>query len=406
MDTPHPSSSSKRPPGFFTKAYRFLSGLGLATVLLLLLGLLTWLATLEQVDSGLYPTLRKYFDWRSVFARPELYGETLPIALPSGYYVGALLLVNLTLGGIIHIRKGWKHIGNLIAHAGIIFMLVAGGVAHHFSERGNMAVQQGQESNVAEDYFEYVIEIAEIKDGKPADIHVIRGEWLTDLEGATTRVFRLPDLPFDLRVAGYEKNAKPVSILRQAPSRGEQVRDGFYLFAQKEEVQAEANTAACHAAVMPKDGSPPSAFLLAGASFQPKTVLCGGRVFTVDLRKRSWVMPFTVRLDKFRAEFYPGIPRPKKFESEVTRIENGAEAKTTIRMNEPMRYEGFTFFQASYGPQGAGPGEKLYSVFEVVKNPADHWPEYSLYIVAFGMLVTFGIKLASFVLTSTRKRHV
>jgi hypothetical protein len=76
-------------------------------------------------------------------------------------------------------------------------------------------------------------------------------------------------------------------------------------------------------------------------------------------------------------------------------------------MNEPMRYEGLTFFQASYGPPGAGPGQKMYSVFEVVKNPADKWPEYSLYVVTFGMLVTFLTKLGGYLAASSRKkRHV
>ena len=55
------------------KIFDVLSGFGLATVTLLLLGLLTWFATLEQVDNGLYPTLNKYFatDWKSIFLLPE-----------------------------------------------------------------------------------------------------------------------------------------------------------------------------------------------------------------------------------------------------------------------------------------------------------------------------------------------
>lgn len=411
ISTEQPASANAAPRsskrgGFFAAAYRFLSGLGLATVLLLLLGVLTWLATLEQIDNGLYPTLNKYFHWQSPIVIPELYGKTIWIPLPGGYWTGALLLVNLILGGLVHIRKGWRHVGNLIAHAGIVLMLVAGGVAHHFSERGNMAVGEGEESNVAEDYFEYVVEVAEIKDGKPAEIRVIRGKWLTDLAADKTRKFVLPGIPFDLMIAGYESNAVPVSVGEIAPKNSEQARDGYYLMVKPGETNAEANTAACHVKVVPKDGSAPQAFLLAGASFHPKTVTADGRVFTVDMRKRSWVMPFMVRLDEFQAEFYPGVPRPKKFVSEITRIENGTEAKTIIRMNEPMRYEGLTFFQASYGPPGAGPGQKLFSVFEIVKNPADHWPEYSLYIVAFGMLITFLIKLTGFVLSTTRKRHV
>ena len=178
--TPPPKASRS----LLGKIFDVLSGFGLATITLLLLGLLTWFATLEQVDNGLYPTLNKYFatDWKSIFLLPELNGKMVPLPLPGGYWLCAVLLVNLTLGGIIRIRKGWKHIGNLISHFGIIFMLLGAGVTYHFSERGNMAVAEGESSNAAEDYFEYVVEVAEIKDGKAARVHVIRGKDIDDLE--------------------------------------------------------------------------------------------------------------------------------------------------------------------------------------------------------------------------------
>jgi hypothetical protein len=386
------------------RIFDVLSGFGLATVLLIILGLLTWFATLEQVEHGLYPTLNKYFDWKSFFLLPEIKGKTVPLPLPGGYWVGVVLLINLTLGGVIRIRKGWKHVGNLIAHFGIIFMLVAGGVAHHFSERGNMAVGEGEESNTAEDYFEYVVEVAEIKDGKAQDIHVIRGNHLTDLEAGKNRLFRLPKMPFDLEIGGYLKNAMPVAITEQAPDKGQLVADNYYLMERPAEINAEANTAACYARVVQRDGAKSYPFILAGASFHPFTVEQDGRVFTVDMRKRLWPMPFTVKLDEFTAAFHPGTMKPSKFVSKITRVENGGEAKVTIQMNEPMRYEGLTFFQASYGPPGAGPGEKMYSVFEVVKNPADKWPEYSLYVVTFGMLVTFLTKLAVHLIGQAKKR--
>jgi hypothetical protein len=390
------------------KIFDILSGFGLATILLLMLGLLTFFATLEQVEYGLYPTLNKYFHWQSPFLIPELNGKMIPLPLPGGYWVGALLLLNLTLGGVIRIRKGWRHAGNLISHLGIIFMLVAGGVAHHFSERGNMAVGEGETSNTAEDYFEYVVEVAEVIDGKTPKIHVIRGKHLTDLEPGKTRVFRLPGLPFDLEIGGYLKNALPVSITERAPAAGELKADNYYLMSRPDEINAEANTAACYARVVHRDGGGKSdPFILAGASFHPFTVKHGERVFTVDMRKRLWPMPFSVRLDEFTAEFHPGTMKPSKFVSKITRLENDSEAKYTIQMNEPMRYEGLTFFQASYGPPGAGPGQRMYSVFEIVRNPADKWPEYSLYIVTFGMLVTFLTKLGAYLAgNSRRKRNV
>ena len=388
-------------------AFDVLSGFGLATVLLLLLGLLTWFATLEQIDNGLYPTLNKYFHWKSVFLLPEIQGKMVPLPLPGGYWVGAVLLLNLTLGGVIRIRKGWRHVGNLISHLGIIFMLVGGGVAHHFSERGNMAVREGESSSAAEDYFEYVVEVAEIKNGKMDSIHVIRGGQMDDLTGGDARLFRFPALPFDLELAGYLGNAVPVGMTERAPDQGQLTVDGYYLKKKPDEVNAEAHTAGCYARVVHRDGTKSAPFILAGASFHPFSIRHEDRIFTVDMRKRLWPMPFTVKLDEFTAAFHPGTMKPAKFISKITRIENGGEAKVTIQMNEPMRYEGLTFFQASYGPPGAGPGQKMYSVFEIVKNPADKWPEYSLYVVSFGMLVTFLTKLGTYLGAASRKnRHV
>jgi hypothetical protein len=404
MSDPAPNHS-KNPPSWPQRVFDVLSGFGLATILLLLLGLLTWFATLEQIDNGLYPTLRKYFDWRSLYLLPEINQKTIPLPLPGGYWVGALLFLNLLLGGVIRIRKGWKHAGNLIAHLGILFMLAAGGVAHHYSERGNMAIGEGTTSNAAEDYFEYVVEIAEITGGKPTTIHVIRGKDIEDLSAGKSRTFHLPSLPFDLALAGHLINAVPVAVTERAPRNKEPEVDGYYLMSVPEEVNAEANRAACYARTIFRDGTPDVNFILAGASFHPITIRHKDRIFTVDMRKRIWPMPFTVSLDHFTAKFHPGTMKPAKFISEITRIEDSGSAKVTIQMNEPMRYQGLTFFQASYGPPGAGPGEKMYSVFEIVKNPADKWPEYSLYIVTLGMLITFLTRFASFVANQTRKHR-
>jgi hypothetical protein len=410
MESSDTQNLSKAPRSVPGKVLDVLSGFGLATITMLLLGLLTWFATLEQIDNGLYPTLMKYFDWRSVFLLPEINGKMVPLPLPGGYWVCVVLLVNLTLGGIIRIRKGWRHYGNLIAHFGIIFMLAGGGVAHHFSERGNMAVGEGESSDAAEDYFEYVVEVTEIKDGKPGTVHVIRGKDIEDLEGAKARVFRLPDMPFDLELTGFLKNTVPVSASERAPDRQQFIADGYFLMEKPKLAKAEEAerfTAGAYARILKRDGTKSDPFILAGASFHPFSYRIDDRVFTVDMRKRLWPMPFTLKLDKFTAGFHPGTMRPAKFVSNVTRIENGGEAKVTIQMNEPMRYEGLTFFQASYGPPGAGPGDKMYSVFEIVRNPADKWPEYSLWIVSFGMAVTFLIKLGSFIAAGSRKkRHV
>jgi len=386
-------------------SYDLLSGFHLATATLFLLLVLTWLATLEQIDAGLYPTLTKYFSWKSPWLIPELNGKKVPIILPGGYYVSAMLLVNMILGGIIRIRKGWRQAGNLISHFGIVFMLIGGGVAHHFSERGNMAVYEDETSNVAEDYHEYVVEVAELKEGKTGKIHVIRGGFLEGLTAGNPRLFQFGDLPLSLEISGYLGNCQPESSLTSAPRNRELVVDGYYLREIDSNVETERNVAGCYVRIVKADGSKSDPFILWGGQFYPFTAKVDGRNFTIDMRKRLWPMPFELKLDKFIADFHPGTSRPAKFISDVRRVENGQEAKIRIQMNEPMRYEGYTFFQASYGPSGAKPGEDMYSVFEIVRNPADHWPEYSLYVVAFGMLVTFLTKLGGHLAASSRKRN-
>lgn len=404
MDNSANRTAPRKEKSWPVRIYDFLSGFHLATVTFVLLLILTWLATLEQIDSGLYPTLRKYFSWESPWLIPEINGRKIPFIFPGGYYVCAVLLLNMILGGIIRIRKGWRQAGNLISHFGIVFMLIGGGLAFHFSERGNMQISEGKSSNVAEDYHEYVVEIAKIKNGEVGKIHVVRGRWLTDLKAGTSRIFDFKSIPFAVEISGYLVNSAPENLQINPPKRQERAVDGYYLEEKKNSVEAERNIAGCYARIVSKDGKKSEPFILWGAQNHPFTVSIGEEKFTISMRKRLWPMPFTVELDKFTAEFHAGTSRPEKFASQIRRIENGQEAKVTIEMNEPMRYEGFTFFQASYGPPEARPGDKMYSVFEVVKNPADKWPEYSLYAVAFGMLVTFLTKLFEHLGAASRKR--
>ena len=64
MESPKPGTGSK--PGTLIRVLRVLGGYHLACILILLLGVLTWLGTLEQVALGLYEVKKKYFSSESV----------------------------------------------------------------------------------------------------------------------------------------------------------------------------------------------------------------------------------------------------------------------------------------------------------------------------------------------------
>jgi hypothetical protein len=399
-----------------SRIFHVLAGFGLATILLVILMVETWLATLEQVHFGLHATLQKYFDIHRWYVLPDagvidekLIGKFLP-PLPGGYWVCALLALNLTLGGIIRMRKGWKTAGVLMAHFAIIFMIVAGGVSQLKEERGVMMLSEEangplpKTADYANSFTETTIEITEVKDGKPlGPVHFVKDAYYLDLGPQKQRKVNLPKLPFDLELQGYVQNAKAMSTSSMAPERGEPVVDGWFLFSREPNKESELDTPGIHARIVPRDGSKGEVLLLvatdpdAFAPRAPVTVKSGDRTFLVRLDKRVWPVPFKVTLVDARSEYHPNTTRPKLFESDIIRTQDGHETKHFIEMNEPMRQGGLTFYQRTMmnGPAGASK-EATISGFEVVRNPSDKWPEYSIWVAALGLVLHFLIKLGTF----------
>ena len=64
---------------------------------------------------------------------------------------------------------------------------------------------------------------------------------------------------------------------------------------------------------------------------------------------RTVALPFQVRCDKFEVSYYDtGLPQ--EFRSDLAIVKDGREVlKESIRVNDPLTYDGVTFYQASYG---------------------------------------------------------
>ena len=99
-------------------------------------------------------------------------------------------------------------------------------------------------------------------------------------------------------------------------------------------------------------------------------------------------------------EEHPRSSMPRVFSSDVIRIDDEGEQEFHITMNAPLRYEGFTFSQNSWGPQDPSRQPRdgtLFSVLEVSTNPTDQWPKYFCFMMAYGMLIHFLAKLSRYV---------
>lgn len=86
-----------------------------------------------------------------------------------------------------------------------------------------------------------------------------------------------------------------------------------------------------------------------------------GETSSVAYRDRGIKIPlgFELRCDNFEVEYYPNTEMPKEYKSWLTVLKNGQEVmKKSIVVNDPLKFEGVTFYQSSFGlhPDGFGKG--------------------------------------------------
>lgn len=382
--------------------FNIFASYALACVLFVFLLLLVFLGTLDQVDNGLYHATQRYFD--SMFVIHYAF-DTIPVPLPGVYLLLVILAANVICGGLIRIKKDRRRGGILIIHLGILVLLFGGFIQRVLATDGHITLYPEEQSSVYESYFLSEIGIAEANLGGATTEFLIPDSAITSMGASDTRTFTNADLPFDIELSHYMANCTPAPA--SAAASDAPTVDGIALQSLPRVQQAEQNLSGVYATIKPKDGSPEQTGILLCRSrwsgLEPWAFTLGDKTWVVDLRKKTYPAPFTLRLDKFNMELHPGTSMAANYESEVTRIEDGEETAVNIRMNEPLRYHGYTVFQTSWGPEGGKPGDRLFSSFAVVKNPADQWPLYACIIIAIGLAIHFLMKLSGYVRAETRR---
>lgn len=73
----------------------------------------------------------------------------------------------------------------------------------------------------------------------------------------------------------------------------------------------------------------------------------------------------------------------QEYESIVTIMDGEIEWQSPIRMNEPLRYKGYTLYQSSF----ITVGEEQLSVLAVVENAGRVFPYISSIVMCIGLLI-------------------
>lgn len=387
----------------FRSLIDLLGSFGLASALILMLFILTLFGTLEQQYSSLFEVQKKYFE--SVFLKHEIGPFTL--LMPGAGLVMALLGLNLLVGGLIRIRWAARTAGIIVIHIGVAMLLIAGAVKLWSADEGYLQLFEGERSDEYISYHNWEVAIYDATATSDVLEYIIPEEKFLDLTGDRTASFSNPKLPFVLKLSNFSKNCRalPKGPNWESPYP---VVDGYALLDLELAKEEEQNVAGMYASVESlAEGTQGTGEETQGILWSverlPWTFEAGGKIWAVSLRHTRYNMPYTIELDDFKRDLHPRTGMAKSYESDVLKLDGAAQESINISMNNPLRDGGLVLFQSSWGPSDARPGEPLFSVFSVVRNPSDVWPEVAMWIIAAGSLLHFLMKLRKYFTRSSKR---
>ena len=365
------------------------------TVALLCAGLvLVFVGTLAQVHEGLYQAQTRYFKSWFVW-KPTIGDSTWPILLPGGYLIGTLLLANLLAAHAARFNLTKKKIGILLIHFGVILLLVGQLLTDAFSTESAMRLAEGESRNYSQDFRANELVVIDSTDPQHDEVVSIPERLV-----ATRKEIRDEKLPFALRVLNYWPNAAllrdPASSSVPVPATSG-VGKGLHLVPLAPTASTEERDlpSAVVEPVTPQGSL--GAWLVSCELGARQEFRYRDRTYQLALRFKRYYKPFSLQLLEFTHERYRGTDTPKNFASRVRirRPDSGEDRETLIYMNNPLRYNGETYYQAGFDPKNDSRVHKV-TILQVVRNPGWLTPYFSCALVFLGLLVQFLTHLIGF----------
>ena len=381
--------------------FQFFSSLKLTVVLLSFSLILIFFGTLDQVQYGIWHAQELYFEsFLVVWTFPEhaplgQHLHWIRIPMPGGYLLGGMLLINLLAAHFNRFKLSWAKCGIFLIHSGLILLLISELMTDILAVESQMPVDEGGTSNYSQGFRENELVFIDRSHPEHDSVHAIPASLLKP-----GKRINVPNTPLSIRTVRYHGNAEIGRATSGSPAesiatRGAAVRMGIIVNPKPEAYsEDEINTVTAFVEVIKGEDSL-GTWLVSNVMderFPPQMVDAGDLSYEIALRFTRHYYPFEIELIDFKHEKYPGTEVPFNFSSEVkvTHQDSTKNQKALIYMNHPLRYEGLTFFQASFANQ-----DKT-SIFQVVRNPGWLLPYLSVLLMGLGMCAQFGMHFFKF----------
>ena len=396
-----PTSKPSLPPrdrgiaASLTPLWDAITSLKLTIACLAVLMVLVVACTLAQVHLGTFGAVQAYMRTWLVWWNVPGTVVSLPV-FPGGALAGSVLAVNLLAAQLRSLELSLKKAGLWIVHVGLILLVVGEFVTGLYQKDNRLAFENGETTNYVSSPREPELAVIDTTDPAFDDVYSVPGSLLSR-EGTV----RVPGTPVTIAVRRFFPNSQ---LFRLPEGEKAQATAGVGTGVLVREVSAVTSDDAVNqpsALVEPiAGGRSYGTWLVSSALGAPQSFVHEGRTYQLVLRDRREYLPYSLTLRKFSHDVYPGTDIPKNFSSLVhlSNPRSGEEREVLIYMNQPLRYAGKAFYQASFGKNDT------LSILQVVENPGWLLPYVSCVLVTLGLLLHFGLSLTRWVRGQAARR--
>jgi hypothetical protein len=361
-----------------------LTSLKLTLTCLAALMVLVVACTLAQVNLGTFGAVQAYI--RSFFVWMPVPGTGWSVVVfPGGALVGLVLGLNLIAAQAKRLELSWAKAGLWVVHAGLILLFVGEFATAALQVESRLAIEEGQTVNWVERQRGLELALVDVSDPAHDDVYGVPESRLSEGDAVA-----IPGTPLTVNVKRWVVNADLALLPETGAVPGLRGMGARVAVTERPPVTADDQVNQSVAVVETVAGGKSlGTWLVSNAINQPETFEHEGRRYQMQLRPGREYLPFSLTLKDFKHDVYTGTDIPKNFSS-LVRLSNparGEDREVLIYMNQPLRYDGKAFYQASFGK-----GDTL-SVLQVVDNPGWLLPYVSCVLVTVGLLFHFALSL-------------
>lgn len=327
------------------------------------------LGTVSQKDLGLYNAVQIFINsW-------ILWIGSIPT--PGGLTTLSIIFLGLLVKFVFYSPWSWQKAGTILTHLGVLLLLIGGIITAIANKEGFMIIPENAKSQVVSDYKNRI--------------------FLIKQEDQTTKEILFDDIEKGDVFTHQNLNIK---ILEKCNNCGVRSPSGNFvnleglaanmeLYPIADEKNIEANFSGLILGIKKQYNDTFKTHILMEDIPRRPEINIDGTIISFHLERESTRLPFSLYLKDFRKIDYPGTIKAQGFESDLIIQDGDVEWPVTIRMNEPLRYKGYSFYQSSFDQTDG----KEVTVLNVVHNVGRIFPYISTLIIFIGLLLHLIIRL-------------